>query len=129
VALDPGGADEDGAQWLVADPLDLEVGLEALQLATEGVAAGTGVEEAEVLGVADDQPGAGAEDRPPVFMVSPQRRLQARRSDALDDRRALTAGNDQPVDVLQALGGADLDCLGAEVTQRPGVRLEVALDR
>ena len=39
VALDPGRADEDRAQRLVADPLDLEVGLEALQLATEGVAA------------------------------------------------------------------------------------------
>src|SRR5690348_8149629 len=46
VALDPGGADEDRAQRLVADPLDLEVGLEALQLTAEGVAPGARVEQA-----------------------------------------------------------------------------------
>jgi hypothetical protein len=75
--LDPGGADEDRAQRLVADPVDLEVGFEALQLAAEGVAPGAGVEKAEVLGVADDQPGAGAEDRPPGLVMRAQRRLQA----------------------------------------------------
>jgi hypothetical protein len=129
VALDPGGADEDRAQWLVADPLDLEVRLEALQLAAEGVATGAGVEEAEVLGIADDQPGAGAEDRPAGLMVGAQRRLQAGRLDAPDDRGALATGDDQPVDPVEIRGDADLGCLGAELAQRPGMRLEVALDR
>ncbi len=43
-----------------------QVGLEALQLAAEGVAAGARVDQAEVLAVADDHPRAGAEDRPPA---------------------------------------------------------------
>ena len=80
VPLDPGRADEDRAQRLVADPLDLEVGLEALQLAAEGVARGGRVDQPEVLVVADDHPGAGAEDRPPALVVGADRRLQARRA-------------------------------------------------
>jgi hypothetical protein len=129
VTLDPGGADEDRAQRLVADPIDVEVGLEALQLAAEGVATGAGVEESEVLGIADDQPGAGAEDRPAGLVVDAQRRLQAGRLDALDDRRALATGDDQSVEPVEIPGGADLGCLGAELAQRPRVRPEVALDR
>jgi hypothetical protein len=129
VALDPGGADEDRAQRLLADSPDLEIGLEALQLAAEGVAAGVGVDEAEVVGVADDQARAGAEDRPPGFVMGAQRLLQPGGRDSLADRRALPAGNDQPVQVLQIGGRADLGNLGAELAQDPGVRLEVALQR
>jgi hypothetical protein len=128
-ALDPGGADEDRAQRLVADPIDLDVGLEALQLAAEGVALGGDVEEAEVIGVADDQPSAGAEDRPPGFVVGAQRWRQPGRLDALDDRRALAAGNDQAVEPDQIAGSADLGCLGTELAQGAGVRLEIALQR
>jgi hypothetical protein len=129
VPLDPGGADEDRAQRLVADPLDLEIGLEALQLATEGVAPGAGVEEAEVIGVADDQAGAGAEDRPPRLVVGAQGRLQPGRLDALADRRALAAGDDEAVEPGDLGSGADLGCFGAELAQGPGVGLEVALQR
>ncbi len=129
VALDPGGADEDRAQRLVADPLDLEVGLEALQLAAEGVAARDRVEEAEVVGVADDQPGAGAENRPAGPVMVAQSRLEPGDLDPLGDRRALAAGNDEAVETLQVGREADLGYLGAEPAQRTGVGLEVPLER
>jgi hypothetical protein len=129
VPLDPGGADEERPQRLLADPLDLEVGLEALQLTTEGVAPRDRVEEAEVVGVADDQAGAGAEDRPPGLVVSTQRRLQLRRLDALGDRRALAAGDDEAVQAIEVRGRADLGYFGAELAQGAGVSLEVALQR
>jgi hypothetical protein len=129
MALDPGGADEDRAQRLVADPLDLEVGLEALQLAAEGVAACGRVEEAEMLGVADDKPGAGAEDRPAGLVVGAQSRLQPGDLDPLGDRRALAAGDDEPVEALDLGGGANLGYLGAEPAQGSGVSLEITLER
>jgi len=129
VALDPGRADEDGPQRLVADPLDREVRLEALQLAAEGVAPRAGVEEPEVVGIADDQARAGAEDRPAGLVMGPQGRLQPGRLDPLGDRRALAAGYDQPVEIGQVAGDADLGRLGAELAQGPRVGLEVALDR
>lgn len=129
VALHPGGADEDRTQRLVADPLDLEVGLETLQLAAEGVATGGRVEEAEVVGVADDQAGAGPEDRATRLVVGAQRRLQAGGGDPLRDRRALAAGDDEAVEALQLGRRADLGDLGAEPAQRPGVCLEVPLQR
>jgi hypothetical protein len=62
-------------------------------------------------------------------MVGAKRRLEPRRLDALDDRRALAARDDQAVEAGEVVGGADLGCFGAELAQRPGVRLEVALDR
>jgi hypothetical protein len=82
-----------------------------------------------VLGVADDHPGAGAEDRSAGFVVRAQRRLQAGGRDALDDRRALPAGDDEPVEAVQVGGGAYLGCFGAEPAQDAGVGLEAALER
>jgi hypothetical protein len=128
-ALDPGRADEDRPQRLVADSLDREVGLEALQLAAEGVAPGTGVDQTKVVGVADDQAGAGAENRLAGRVVGAQGRLQFRRLDPLADRRALAAGNDQPVETVEVLLGANLAYLGAELAQDAAMGLEAALDR
>jgi hypothetical protein len=82
-----------------------------------------------VLGVADDQPGAGAEDRPPGRVVGPQRRLQPRRLDPLEDRGALATGDDETVEPLQLGGRADLGYLGAELAQDARVSVEVALQR
>jgi len=82
-----------------------------------------------VLGVADDQPGAGAENRPAGLVMGPQRRLQPSRFDPLDDRRALAAGDDEPVQPVELPGGADLGYFGAELAQGAGVRLEIALQR
>jgi hypothetical protein len=61
--------------------------------------------------------------------VGPQRRPQPGRLDALGDRRALAAGDDEAVEADQIAGGADLGRLRPELAQRAGVRLEVALDR
>ena len=89
-----------------------------------------GVDQAEVLVVADDHPGAGAEDRPPRLVVGADRRLEARRLDPLRDRRALAAGDDEPVEVLEVGRGR-----GPRSTLAPSWRsirrvgLEVALDR
>lgn len=82
-----------------------------------------------MIGIADDQPGAGAEDRRAGSVVRSQRRLQPSRLDALDDRRALAAGNDQAVEAGEVRGGAGLGNFGAELAQGAGVGLEVALDR
>jgi len=82
-----------------------------------------------VLGVADDQPGAGAEDRPPRLAVGAQRRLETGRIDPLFDRRTLAAGDDEAVEALQLGSGADLGDLGAEAAQRAGVSFEAALER
>jgi hypothetical protein len=62
-------------------------------------------------------------------VVRPQRRLEAGRLEALDDRRALAAGDDEPVEAVEVLGDANLGRLGAELPQRAGVRPEAALDR
>jgi hypothetical protein len=82
-----------------------------------------------MLGVAEDQPGAGAEDRPAGLVVGANRRLQTGRLDALDDRRALTAGNDQAIEAIDIAWSTNLARLGAKLAQRPCVRLEIALDR
>jgi hypothetical protein len=58
-----------------------------------------------------------------------QRRLQAGRLDPLADRGALPARDDQAVEAVEVLGGANLADLGAELAQDLAVGLEVALDR
>jgi hypothetical protein len=82
-----------------------------------------------MIGVAGDHPGAGAEDRAARLVMGAQRRLQAGRLDALGDRRALAAGDDQAVEVVELGGNADLGRLCPELAQSARVRLEVALDR
>ena len=82
-----------------------------------------------MLGGADDQPGAGAENRPSGLVVGSQRRLQPGRLDPLDDRRALAAGDDEAVEPLQVGVRADLGYFGAELAQGAGVRVEIALQR
>jgi hypothetical protein len=125
--LHPRCPDEERAQGLLTGAGDLEVGLKALQLPAEGVAARRRVDKAEVLGVADDQAGARAEDRPPRLVVGAQCGLEARGGDQLADRGRLAAGDDQPVETLQMLGRTDLDRVRAEPAQGLRVRLEVTL--
>jgi len=62
VVRDPGGADEDGVHRL-AEAVERDVGFEAPDLAAEGVALGTYVEDAEVLAVEQDKARTGREDR------------------------------------------------------------------
>ena len=101
--LHPGRPDEDRAQRLLPRPGHLEVRLEALQLPAEGVAPRGHVDEAEVLVIADDQPGAGAEDRPPRLVMGDQPRLESRRGDQPRHRRRLAARDHQAVESLQPL--------------------------
>jgi hypothetical protein len=62
-------------------------------------------------------------------MVGSQRRPKARRRDALADRRALAAGDDEAVEAVEVIGDANLGRLGTELAQDARMRLEVALDR
>src|SRR4051794_12091174 len=63
--VDPGRADEDGADGRSFDAGDAEIGLEGADLAPERVAAAGVVRQAEVLAVEHDHPRAGAEYRRP----------------------------------------------------------------
>ena len=126
--LHPGSANEDGAQRLLSDPHHLELGLKALQLATEGVALRGGIDQAKVGVVADDQPGAGAKDRPFSLMVSENRILQPTRLDPHLDRRALATGDHQPVQPNQIFGTPGLATIGPESSQHSEVGLEPALN-
>ena len=78
--LDPRRADEDRAQRLGPDPVDRRSASKLGDLAAEGVAAAGRVEQAEVVAVADDHPGAGAEHRPARVGVRADRRPRPSRS-------------------------------------------------
>ena len=129
VLLHPGGADEDGANWLFAQALDAQVLLEALALASEGVAAAAVVADAEVIAIADDHARAAAEDRPSGRGVSANRVIQAVAGHSLADRGRFPARDHEAVEPLQLLGGAHLAGLGLKRIEHQTVRLEVPLDR
>jgi hypothetical protein len=80
-----------------------------------------------MIGVADDHPRTGAENRGAAGVQGLDRRLQPGRLDSLANRRALAAGDDQAVETVNVGGSADLGCFGAELAQGEGVRFEVAL--
>src|SRR5215831_3185767 len=98
--LDPGRADEDGAQR-PALAGKLEIGLERGDLAPEGVAAHRDVDEAEVVAVEHDHPGARAEDGP---LELAQRLVEAVEPHQPHERRRLAAGDDEPVEPVELLG-------------------------
>src|SRR4051794_28012825 len=85
--LDPRRTDEDGAHGLVA-VTDVEVGLERVHLAAEGVAAGRDVGEPEVLTVEHDHSRARAEDR---RLELAERLVEAVELHQARDRRRLAA--------------------------------------
>src|SRR5262249_43083435 len=108
--LDPRRADEDGAQR-PALAGKLEVGLERSDRATEGVAPHRDVDEAEMVAVEHDHPGARAEHGP---LELAQRLVDAVEPHQARERRRLAAGDDEPVEPVELLGNADLDDVGAE---------------
>ena len=126
--LDPWRADEDRPQRLVPEALHVHVLLEAADLAPEGVAARLDVHQAQVRAVEHDQPGAGAEHRPPAAHEVPYGLLEAVGLDPHAHRRALAAGEDQPVEPIEVTGAPDLHGDRAEAPQRIAVGLEAALD-
>ena len=115
-------ADEDAADRALTIG-QLQVSLEARHLPTEGVAPYENVDEAKVVAVEEDHPGAGPEDGPRA-----QRLLEAVDPDQTHDRGRFAAGDDEPVEVLELLRLAHLDRLGAEAPQHGRVLAEVALD-
>ena len=79
--------------------------------------------------VADDHPRAGAEDRPAGVGVGADRRLEPVALDRLRDRRALAAGDDEPVEAARARRASRTSTrVGAELAQHPHVGGEVALE-
>ncbi len=61
---DPGRADEDAAHRRALESPELHVGLEAVELAAEGVALGAHVHQSQMVAVEHDQTRAGAKNRP-----------------------------------------------------------------
>src|SRR5439155_15144115 len=122
--LEPGSADEEGPQRLVA-VAEVEVRLEARHLPAEGIAADAEVAEAEVVPIEDDHPGTGAEDR---TLEPSQGLVEAVEPHQAHERRRLTAGDDESVEPVDLFGLAHLHDLGAEPAEHRRVLAEVPLD-
>src|SRR5262249_23226549 len=112
----------------------LATSLERLALAAVRVALHVHVDEAqrELPGIVDlageeDEPRAGAEGRLALGVELLGGGPQAPPVHQLEQGGALAAGDDEPVDVRQLLGLADLDGLDVTVLQRRDVEREVAL--
>src|SRR4051812_16434103 len=121
--LDPRRADEDGAYGLV-HPQDMQVGLERRHLAPERVAPDPDVDEAQMVAVEHDHPGArtehGAVERADA-LVEPVEVHEPR------ERRRLAAGDHEPVQPVELIGLPNLDDLGAETAQHLDVLAKVSL--
>src|SRR5262249_23279826 len=117
-----------GAQRLLAQPLDDQILLEALELPAEGVPAAAVVRQAEMVAVADDHPGAAAEDRHPGVVMGADRIVQAVPLHPPGDRGPLPARDHEAVEPLQRLTPANLDDVGPQPLQHQPMGLEVALD-
>src|SRR4051794_22793243 len=120
-------ADEDCAQWIGTEPVDLKLDLEARDLPTEGVSLGGRVDEAQVVAVADDHAGAGPENRAPRLGVGANRGLEAVALDRLRDGRALAARDHQAVEPVNFRRRAHLDGVRSEGPKHLGVGGEVPL--
>src|SRR5207249_342325 len=123
VLLDPRRPDEDRPQRLLPETLDPEVLLEALQLPAEGVAAADVVRQPEMVAVADDHPGAAAEDRAARLVEGRDRLVQALALHPHRDGGRLPAGDHQPVETDELIRGADLAGRRAERFQHSAVSL------
>src|SRR6187551_3789047 len=110
-------ADEDAAEGPPV-AVELEVCLEARDLAAVGIPVDLDVRETEVIAVDEDHPGTGAEDRPPE---RPDRLVEPVEPRELRDRRRLPAGDDEPVEIVELLGEPDLHHVRAGVAQRARV--------
>ena len=111
-----------------ADALEVEVRLEALDLAAERVAPGADVHHAEVLAVEHDQPGAGAQHGQPS-RASSRSGSAAPRAHPEHHRRGLATGDHETLQAVEVAASPHLAHPGAEPPQNPLVRLEVALQR
>src|SRR3954447_19037226 len=121
-ALDDRRADEDAVERRI-ELVDRQVGLEAVDLTPERVAADVDVEHAEALLVGaavtyalrqEDETRTCAEHGQAVADAGLDGRVQGRGLQQHRHRRRLTAGHHQRVDLLEVAGGTDLAGLSAE---------------
>ena len=84
-----------------------------------------------VLDLARQQhrPGTGSEDRPTGTREGLERVVQSDPLEALCDRGALTAGQDQGVDPVQVLAATHPNGARAHATQRLRVGIDIPLNR
>ena len=118
-----------------AHPFHVEIRFERIDLTPEGVALygnvhhrGERVWMPRHVFREEDRARAGAPHRHPLAHALTQLRddLVPRRE--LADRRALAAGDDERVDVVELLGSAHIDRVRADAAQRAQVFGEVALE-
>ena len=142
--LDPGAdllhprcADEHGSNRVSGDPGEVEVVLEAVHLAAEGVATHRHVDPAESELTGDgvghpvgqqDHPGAGPVDRHPLRHPLHQQLAQAERAGQLVDRGRLPAGQDEGVHLGELLRPPDRTGDHVALGQRGQVLADVTLD-
>ena len=114
-----------------AEDRDLELRLERVELAPEGVALDGHVEErqdrrlaAGDLGGQDDHPGARPEDRRAAVGELEDRLVEPPALDELAHRRALAAGQDEPADAFEVGRLAHADALHADGAERVEVFAE-----
>ena len=134
--LDDRGPDEDRMDRPLAEDGHVEIGLERVELAAEGVPLHHDVQErqdrllvADDRATEDDHPGAGPEDRRSRAGEVKDRLGEAPALDQPAHRRALAARQDQPLDLAQVARQAHLDPLDADGGERRHVLAKGALQR
>src|SRR6266511_3377691 len=132
-------ADEDGVQRLLAERRNVQIGLEAVELAAEGVAPRRDIHQAQcwlALGPAlgdppghQDRAGASAPQRHPQPRALANWDQQLVQHQQLADRRALAARNNQTIDLLKMFREPHLLCGYADAAESLFVLAKVALER
>ena len=135
--LDPRRPDEHAVERRV-EAVDVEIGLEAVELAPVAVALDGDVEGAEAalvgsavvdLGGQQDHPGARPEHRQAVGEPGLELVEQTARGEQRGHRRALAARHHERVEAGEVGGAADLWRVDAEVSERAAVGAERPLQR
>ena len=106
--------------------VELQVCLEARDLAAVGVPVDLEIGEAEVGAVDEDHPRARPEDGP---LESPDRVVEPVQRRQLRDRRRLAARDDEPVEPVELLGKANLDDVRTRGPKRARMLAERSLQR
>lgn len=129
------GADKDGVIGGGSQLGCGDVGLEGVDLATEGVAVdghgeqveGGPVEAVGVVGK-EDGPGAGPPEGKAILPETSDRFVQVVGEEEAGDGGAFAAGDDEAVEPIELVGVADFTGVDVEGTQTDGVLAEVALE-
>lgn len=127
--LDPRGPDEHGPEWWAVEPGQFDVVFEAGELTTESVAAGSDVDQPEVVTIGDNHAGAGAQYGQAGPGKLPDQTAEPALIQAHGDRGALTTGEDQTVEFLQVIWISHLNTKRTGRSQMSQVRGETTLER